>query len=68
MPNCLVVEYICSRGTAIQNILQESLKTKARTITSDIGFEFVEHESIAQNHNAQLYFVLPYPSGESVLN
>ena len=48
--------------------LLRSLKAKVHTITVDNGKEFCEHEAIAKQLQARIYFAHPYASWERGLN
>jgi len=43
-------------------------KARVHTITYDNGLEFSEHESLAQDLEAQIYFAHPYASWERGVN
>ncbi len=49
-------------------MLLKSYMDKVLTITADNGKEFAGHESIAQQHNAEVYFAHPYSSWERGLD
>jgi IS30 family transposase len=49
---------------AIEFAVVEALRNKAKTITSDNGNEFTNHQTIAQKVNADYYFANPYASYE----
>ena len=51
---------------AIANM--KSLKSKVKTITFDNGLEFAEHERIAEELEADVYFDHPYASWERGIN
>ena len=46
----------------------QPFKARVRTITYDNGLEFSEHEGIAQDLEAQIYFAHPYASWERGVN
>jgi IS30 family transposase len=64
---------ILPRGTAenVKNAMVEALKQVeglVRTITSDNGKEFAQHQEIAEQLDADFYFANPYCSWERGLN
>ncbi len=48
--------------------LMKSLPVRAYTITADNGTEFADHERIAKDLNADVYFAHPYSSWERATN
>ena len=46
----------------------QELKSKVKTITFDNGLEFVDHETIGEGLEANIYFAHPYASLERGTN
>lgn len=61
---CMITKLQNKSALAIEFAVVEALRNKAKTITSDNGNEFTNHQNIAQKVNADYYFANPYASYE----
>ena len=61
---CMIKKLQNKSALEIESIVVDALKNRAKTITSDNGNEFANHQNIANKVNADYYFANPYASYE----
>ena len=61
---CIIKKLQNKSAVEIESVVVDALKNKAKTITSDNGNEFTNHQNITQKLKADYYFSNPYASYE----
>lgn len=61
---CIIKKLQNKSAVEIESVVVAALKNKAKTITSDNGNEFTNHQNITQKLKAYYYFANPYASYE----